>query len=124
MVEVADWSNRKPFAGSADYFAQVANPSRWCRQRFGVAGLGCRCRAVIGAAAAAFPSWLETSPSAAPRSCSSSVSCSTSAGELAEIITAEHGKVVSDILGEVSRGQEALEFIWPSVRHQRVAPHL
>ncbi|MDI9941756.1 aldehyde dehydrogenase family protein, partial [Rhodococcus sp. IEGM 1351] len=27
-----------------------------------------------------------------------------------EIITAEHGKVVSDALGEVSRGQEVVEF--------------
>jgi malonate-semialdehyde dehydrogenase (acetylating)/methylmalonate-semialdehyde dehydrogenase len=31
-------------------------------------------------------------------------------GELAEIITAEHGKVVSDAVGEVSRGQEVVEF--------------
>ncbi|MEZ0490933.1 CoA-acylating methylmalonate-semialdehyde dehydrogenase [Kineococcus sp. TBRC 1896] len=30
-------------------------------------------------------------------------------GELAQIITAEHGKVVSDALGEVSRGQEIVE---------------
>ncbi|WP_100812285.1 CoA-acylating methylmalonate-semialdehyde dehydrogenase [Microbacterium sp. BR1] len=31
-------------------------------------------------------------------------------GELAEIITAEHGKVVSDALGEITRGQEVVEF--------------
>jgi len=31
-------------------------------------------------------------------------------GELAEIITAEHGKVVSDALGEIARGQEVVEF--------------
>src|SRR5699024_12598335 len=30
--------------------------------------------------------------------------------ELAEIITTEHGKVVSDALGEVARGQEVVEF--------------
>jgi malonate-semialdehyde dehydrogenase (acetylating)/methylmalonate-semialdehyde dehydrogenase len=30
--------------------------------------------------------------------------------ELAEIITAEHGKVVSDALGEIARGQEVLEY--------------
>ena len=30
--------------------------------------------------------------------------------ELAEIITAEHGKVLSDALGEVARGQEVVEF--------------
>ena len=47
----------------------------------------------------------------APRSCSTSASCSTPASsELAEIITSEHGKVVSDALGEVSRGQEVVEF--------------
>ena len=31
-------------------------------------------------------------------------------GELAEIITAEHGKVVSDALGEISRGLEVVDF--------------
>ncbi|MGO3884742.1 MAG: CoA-acylating methylmalonate-semialdehyde dehydrogenase [Mycetocola sp.] len=31
-------------------------------------------------------------------------------GELAEIITSEHGKVVSDALGEIARGQEVVEF--------------
>jgi malonate-semialdehyde dehydrogenase (acetylating)/methylmalonate-semialdehyde dehydrogenase len=31
-------------------------------------------------------------------------------GELAEIITAEHGKVISDALGEIQRGQEVVEF--------------
>jgi malonate-semialdehyde dehydrogenase (acetylating)/methylmalonate-semialdehyde dehydrogenase len=30
--------------------------------------------------------------------------------ELAEIITSEHGKVVSDALGEIARGQEVVEF--------------
>ncbi len=30
--------------------------------------------------------------------------------ELAEIITAEHGKVLSDALGEITRGQEVVEF--------------
>ncbi|WOQ69388.1 CoA-acylating methylmalonate-semialdehyde dehydrogenase [Microbacterium limosum] len=31
-------------------------------------------------------------------------------GELAEIITSEHGKVLADALGEIARGQEVLEF--------------
>lgn len=31
-------------------------------------------------------------------------------GELAEIITSEHGKVLSDSLGEITRGQEIVEF--------------
>ena len=31
-------------------------------------------------------------------------------GEAAELITSEHGKVLSDALGEVTRGQEVVEF--------------
>ena len=31
-------------------------------------------------------------------------------GELAELITAEHGKVLADALGEITRGQEIVEF--------------
>ncbi|MFM2351622.1 MAG: hypothetical protein RL096_103 [Actinomycetota bacterium] len=31
-------------------------------------------------------------------------------GELAQIITSEHGKVLSDALGEITRGQEVVEF--------------
>jgi malonate-semialdehyde dehydrogenase (acetylating)/methylmalonate-semialdehyde dehydrogenase len=31
-------------------------------------------------------------------------------GELAEIITSEHGKVISDAMGEITRGQEVVEF--------------
>ncbi|MCZ3388379.1 MAG: CoA-acylating methylmalonate-semialdehyde dehydrogenase [Actinomycetia bacterium] len=31
-------------------------------------------------------------------------------GEIAELITAEHGKVLADALGEVTRGQEVVEF--------------
>lgn len=38
-------------------------------------------------------------------------------GELAEIITAEHGKVVSDALGEITRGQEVVEFATGLAHH-------
>jgi malonate-semialdehyde dehydrogenase (acetylating)/methylmalonate-semialdehyde dehydrogenase len=38
-------------------------------------------------------------------------------GELAEIITAEHGKVLSDALGEISRGQEVVEFATGIAHH-------
>ncbi|ADG77995.1 methylmalonate-semialdehyde dehydrogenase (CoA acylating) OS=Tsukamurella paurometabola (strain ATCC 8368 / DSM / CCUG 35730 / CIP 100753 / JCM 10117 /KCTC 9821 / NBRC 16120 / NCIMB 702349 / NCTC 13040) OX=521096 GN=Tpau_1367 PE=4 SV=1 [Tsukamurella paurometabola] len=37
--------------------------------------------------------------------------------ELAEIITAEHGKVLSDALGEISRGQEVVEFACGLAHH-------
>jgi malonate-semialdehyde dehydrogenase (acetylating)/methylmalonate-semialdehyde dehydrogenase len=38
-------------------------------------------------------------------------------GELAEIITSEHGKVLSDALGEISRGQEVVEFATGLAHH-------
>lgn len=38
-------------------------------------------------------------------------------GELAEIITSEHGKVLSDALGEISRGQEVVEFACGMAHH-------
>lgn len=37
--------------------------------------------------------------------------------ELAEIITSEHGKVLSDALGEISRGQEVVEFATGIAHH-------
>src|SRR3954452_16777527 len=67
--------------------------------------------AAVAAAAAAFPAWRDTSLSKR-----SSVLFSfrellnARKGELAELITAEHGKVLDDALGEVSRGQEVVEF--------------
>jgi malonate-semialdehyde dehydrogenase (acetylating)/methylmalonate-semialdehyde dehydrogenase len=68
-------------------------------------------RAVIDAAKAVFPGWRDTS-------LTKRIAVlfrfrellNERKGELAEIITAEHGKVVSDALGEVSRGQEVVEF--------------
>ena len=38
-------------------------------------------------------------------------------GELAEIITSEHGKVLSDALGEIGRGQEVVEFATGLAHH-------
>ena len=38
-------------------------------------------------------------------------------GELAQIITGEHGKVLSDALGEISRGQEVVEFACGLAHH-------
>ncbi len=38
-------------------------------------------------------------------------------GELAEIITSEHGKVLLDALGEISRGQEVVEFATGLAHH-------
>jgi malonate-semialdehyde dehydrogenase (acetylating)/methylmalonate-semialdehyde dehydrogenase len=68
-------------------------------------------RAVIDAAAAAFPPWRDTSLAKRTQILFAFRELlNARKGELAEIITSEHGKVVSDALGEVSRGQEVVEF--------------
>ncbi|WP_344258862.1 CoA-acylating methylmalonate-semialdehyde dehydrogenase, partial [Brevibacterium celere] len=67
--------------------------------------------AAIAAAAAAFPAWRDTS--LAKRTAilfAFRELLNSRKAELAEIITAEHGKVLSDAMGEIARGQEVVEF--------------
>ncbi|MGV2984670.1 CoA-acylating methylmalonate-semialdehyde dehydrogenase [Microbacterium sp. AGC85] len=67
--------------------------------------------AAVRAAARAFPAWRDLS--AAGRQTilfRFRELLDARKGELAEIITSEHGKVVSDALGEIARGQEVVEF--------------
>jgi malonate-semialdehyde dehydrogenase (acetylating)/methylmalonate-semialdehyde dehydrogenase len=74
--------------------------------------------AVVAAAKAAFPAWRATS--LAKRQ--SIVFrfrelLEAKKGELAELITSEHGKVVSDALAEIGRGQEVVEFACGLAHH-------
>jgi malonate-semialdehyde dehydrogenase (acetylating) / methylmalonate-semialdehyde dehydrogenase len=67
--------------------------------------------AAVAAATAAFPAWRDTSLTARSRVLFAFRELlNARKGELAAIITAEHGKVLDDALGEVSRGQEVVEF--------------
>ena len=67
--------------------------------------------ATIGAAQAAFPAWSATPPLRRARVMFKFKELlERHAGELAAIITREHGKVLSDALGEVTRGLEVVEF--------------
>ena len=65
----------------------------------------------VAAARAAFPAWADTS--LAKRQSiifNFRELLNTRKLELAEILTAEHGKVISDALGEIARGLEVVEF--------------
>jgi malonate-semialdehyde dehydrogenase (acetylating)/methylmalonate-semialdehyde dehydrogenase len=108
---ITHWLNNKEFAGASGATAPVTNPATG--EVTGEVALGSveDARAVIDAAAAAFPAWRDTS--LAKRTSilfAFRELLNARKGELAAIITAEHGKVVSDALGEVSRGQEVVEF--------------
>ncbi len=68
-------------------------------------------QAAIAAAAAAFPSWSAAPPLRRARVLARFRDLvDRNAKSLAALITSEHGKVASDALGEVQRGNEVVEF--------------
>jgi malonate-semialdehyde dehydrogenase (acetylating)/methylmalonate-semialdehyde dehydrogenase len=108
---ISHWLDNKAFPGNSGATAPVTNPATG--EVTGQVALASveDARAVIDAAVAAFPAWRDTS--LAKRGAilfNFRELLNARKGEMAEIITAEHGKVVSDALGEVSRGQEVVEF--------------
>ncbi len=67
--------------------------------------------AAVAAARAAFPGWRDTSVTRRTQVLFAFREIlNARKGEVAALITAEHGKVLSDALGEVTRGQEVVEF--------------
>jgi malonate-semialdehyde dehydrogenase (acetylating)/methylmalonate-semialdehyde dehydrogenase len=108
---ISHWVNNAAFAGTSGDTAPVTNPATG--EVTGQVALGsvADARTVIDAAAAAFPAWRDTSLAKRTQILFTFRELlNARKGELAEIITSEHGKVVSDALGEVSRGQEVVEF--------------
>jgi len=108
---ISHWLNNTAFQGDSGVTAPVTNPATG--QVTGQVALASveDARTVIDAAAAAFPAWWDTSLTKRTQILFRFRELlNERKGELAEIITSEHGKVVSDALGEVSRGQEVVEF--------------
>lgn len=67
-------------------------------------------QAAIASAKAAFPAWSNLSLTKRQQILFSFREIlNRDKGELAEIITSEHGKVIDDALGEIARGQEVVE---------------
>lgn len=108
---IGHWVDGKPFAGTSDRTAEVTNPATGeVTGRVALADLD-DARAVIDAAASAFPAWRDTSLAKRTQVLFAFRELlNARKDELAAIITAEHGKVLSDALGEISRGQEVVEF--------------
>lgn len=111
MTVIAHWIDNKIAPGSSGNSAPVTNPATGAVTGSVALASVQDARAVIDAAAAAFPDWRDSS--LATRTAilfAFRELLNDRKHELAEIITAEHGKVLSDALGEVSRGQEVVEF--------------
>jgi malonate-semialdehyde dehydrogenase (acetylating) / methylmalonate-semialdehyde dehydrogenase len=105
------WKNGAIFEGAGGRFSDVTNPATGEVSAQLALGSSADVDEVVAAAKAAFPGWRDTS--LARRSqvlFAFRELLNARKKELAALITAEHGKVLSDALGEVSRGQEVVEF--------------
>ncbi|HYU11520.1 MAG TPA: CoA-acylating methylmalonate-semialdehyde dehydrogenase [Stellaceae bacterium] len=111
MSDVHHFIGGQRFEGSSGRWGEVFNPATGERsRRVALAGAAEVDRAVK-AAAAAFPGWAATPPLARARVLFKFRELLERDGDaIARMITDEHGKVLSDAKGEVTRGIEVVEF--------------
>jgi len=110
-ARITHWIDGKPFGGVAERSGEVFDPATGAVQgRVDFADRSVVDEAVA-AAKAAFPGWRDTSLTKRAQTLFAFRELlNDRKEELAAIITAEHGKVLSDALGEVTRGLEVVEF--------------
>jgi len=103
--------NGKIVAGTSGRFGDVFNPATGERaRRVALADAG-EVDAAVKAATGAFPDWAATPPLTRARVLFRFRELlDRHADEFARIVTDEHGKVLSDAKGEVTRGMEVVEF--------------
>ena len=111
MPTITHWVNNEIFAGASSATSPVTNPATGAvTGEVALANVD-DARAVIDVAAAAYPAWRDTSLAKRTQILFAFRELlNARKEELAAIITSEHGRVLSDALGEVSRGQEVVEF--------------
>jgi malonate-semialdehyde dehydrogenase (acetylating)/methylmalonate-semialdehyde dehydrogenase len=115
MSDVQHFINGKRVDGrseaSGGRWGDVFNPATGeCARRVALAGAG-EVDAAVKAASAAFPAWAATPPLVRARVLFKFREILEREGaSLARLITDEHGKVLSDATGEVTRGAEVVEF--------------
>nr|WP_281181904.1 CoA-acylating methylmalonate-semialdehyde dehydrogenase [Actinomadura macra] len=105
------WVDGKEHAGSSGNTAPVTNPATGeVTGRVSLAD-ATDARVAIASAKAAFPAWRDLSLTKRTQIIFRFRELlNERKPELAKLITAEHGKVLDDALGEISRGQEVVEF--------------
>jgi malonate-semialdehyde dehydrogenase (acetylating)/methylmalonate-semialdehyde dehydrogenase len=111
MDIVNHWLNGELFEGESTRTAPVYDPALGTVAREVRLGSTADLGVAIAAAKAAFPAWADTSLTKRQQIMFNFRELlNARKGELAEILTAEHGKVISDALGEIARGLEVVEF--------------
>jgi malonate-semialdehyde dehydrogenase (acetylating)/methylmalonate-semialdehyde dehydrogenase len=111
MDIVNHWLSGASFEGESTRTAPVYNPALGTVAREVRLGSAADVDSAVAVAKAAFPGWAETS--LAKRQAvifTFRELLNERKEEVARILTAEHGKVLSDALGEVARGLEVVEF--------------
>jgi malonate-semialdehyde dehydrogenase (acetylating)/methylmalonate-semialdehyde dehydrogenase len=110
-AEVAHFIGGAAFRGDGRRTQTVFNPATGAAARQVRLADVCDVEAAVASAAAAAPAWAGTPPIRRARVLFKFLELmNRHKEELAAIITAEHGKVFSDALGEVSRGIDVVEF--------------
>jgi malonate-semialdehyde dehydrogenase (acetylating)/methylmalonate-semialdehyde dehydrogenase len=108
---VPHWINGAANPGASPRTAPVTNPATGAVTADVHLASAQDTATAIDAATAAFPAWRDTSLTRRTQVIFRFRELlNARKPELAEIITREHGKVLSDALGEISRGQEVVEF--------------
>jgi malonate-semialdehyde dehydrogenase (acetylating)/methylmalonate-semialdehyde dehydrogenase len=111
MRTIEHWIGGKPTSGSSAGTAPVWDPATGAQQAEVVLGSRADVDEAVRVAAAAFEEWSQASLSRRAKVLFAFRQLATArSGELAELVSAEHGKVVSDARGEVERGLEVVEF--------------
>ncbi len=108
---VSHWIDGQQTTGLGERRGQVYDPATGQVTREVAFADGADVDAAVSAAARAFPGWRDTSLSRRTQILFRFRELlNEGSHELAELITAEHGKVLSDAQGEIARGQEVVEF--------------
>jgi malonate-semialdehyde dehydrogenase (acetylating)/methylmalonate-semialdehyde dehydrogenase len=111
LSTIEHWIAGKTTAGRSDRTAAVYNPATGQQQSEVLLGSPADVESAIAAAKDTFAEWSQTSLSRRTKILFAFRELvNRHANELAELITDEHGKVLSDALGEVQRGLEVVEF--------------
>jgi malonate-semialdehyde dehydrogenase (acetylating)/methylmalonate-semialdehyde dehydrogenase len=111
MRTVTHWIGGKPATGESTRTGPVWNPATGEQQAEVLLASRTDVDAAVRAAAAAFQTWSQSSLSNRTKILFNFRELVNSRiQDLAEIISDEHGKVVSDARGEVQRGLEVIEF--------------
>ena len=108
---ITHYINNERVAGSSGREQAVFNPACGQQEKTLVLASADEVAAAVGAAKAAWPAWAQTPPLRRARILDKFKTILWERAEqLAEVISAEHGKTHDDAVGEVTRGIEVVEF--------------